>query len=258
MALVFSKPLLPVIQLALPELATIVTTNISGNQQTFNPDIPVIPSLIFAAVVGLMIAIQQWEQKPHPWIVFIAALAIPSLVASGTGQSKKSLQMVQLDNSAAIRIEESISTGSVEVDGDTQVPVEQWREFQIIPVLPKIPDQSGSLDFFITRAYAQNTAKEVKVQSANPMSLGILKSRQPQALIILKKFKSKNEADLFFPTIKTQLPDAALVKAGNEFLLLESLKAQSFWNAAKRAKQLGKSMEFQPKLLAVPPSALKN
>lgn len=210
----------------------------NGNMQVFNMKY-IILGISFAAIIGVITAIFEYSKIKHPAETFMTALGIPAILAGAlnTGTTGSELHLLDAKNQQLINT----------IAQKKGIHVED--EPAAIQLLSATPANNLSRGFsIIPSAYAQDELPE-KEQDED-LRLGIRLEQKPY-VIVLEKTNDKAKADQQLETLRKIIPQAALIKSGESYMVIEDIKPRDKSDAMLKAIELQDKNHLEPSLLQI-------
>lgn len=189
----------------------------------------VVLSLVFASLIGVVIAILQWEVKSAPKDIFMSALAIPGLLsgALNTAASVKGLEQVETE----MRLYENT------LQQDFQIPT--LEPSALVPISKLMLPASGDQRFgfaFISTAHAG----EGEFHRVANHGIGVRK-RAPEYVVVLQQAGSKEDAEAKAATLRSKTPVKIFRDKNKRYFVTTASGSQSKANALIEAVRLKKT-----------------
>lgn len=166
---------------------------------------------LFAALIGVVVMIMEWNVSKRPSATFMTALGIPALIAGALNTSNGAyvLDAKSKENLQLAEVVQSLS----------QIPEVSYDNFT------PLGDAGGTIKStnplalnIIGVAYAANGSNEPEKFNLNPS----MKIQQQQYYIILDQSPGDEAgAKLRAEELKADVPNAQAVKAGDKYLVID-------------------------------------
>ncbi len=233
-----------------PRVASVLLSEFAKTPADLFDQEYVLMSVIFGIIVSVVIMFQKWEKKPHPWSIFVGALAVPSLLAGVFNSTAATYEVSTLQGQIRTIQLAAESSGSITF-GNDEIRVFRATgasSFEIIDDLDA-GDVSGSLlpGWVVSAAYAQSS----KLETAESTFYGGLNFQQPQSLIVLDEYETKDAAISALGDIRENVPYSRAVKMGEQFFIVESTRTRPFAGALEEAIRLRDAYGYSPAILSV-------
>jgi len=196
-------------------------------------------SLMFAALIGVVIAILEWEAVSSPKDIFMSSLAIPGILsgALNTAVSVNGLEQAEMEN----RVFETTLEQTFDIP--TLMPA------TLTPLSKAIPSGSKGHQFslfFINDAHAENRDFYRVVD----YGFGIRKSRRSY-VVVLDQARTREEAETKAAALRNSTPVKIFRDNSNRFFITTSSGPQNKANALNEAVRLKKKRGLTPSLLEI-------
>jgi len=199
-------------------------------------------AVLFAVLVGAVVMIMEWGVLREPRATFMTALGIPALLAGALNTSNGAYE---LDNQAkeSNKLAELVQSLSQipEISADSLAP------------LSDAGAAAGTINplalLGIGMAYAGDGGTGQTVLDFNPA----MQVQQRQYYIVLDRAKNANEARQKANALKSDVPNARAVQAGNKFLVIDPEprpRSKAVMKAIRLKKEL-RDRQLKPQLLRV-------
>lgn len=201
----------------------------------------VLVGLAFAFIIGGITVIFEQSKQKSAGEIFMTALGIPALLAGAlsSGTAGNNLNELQANNKKLVNVLKQQSSITIEDEATNITPLEATPSNSHSPI-----SQSG----FSLISDAQAQASDVVHATNEGLQLGIQVEQTPY-LIVLEKFKNKEEAIKKAVELRKIFPKATAVQSNKNFLVIDGEKPLSKSDALLKAIDLQGKTNLKPSLL---------
>lgn len=183
----------------------------------------VVAGLVFAALIGFVILLFEWNKRSRPAEVFMTALGIPALV-SGTLSTVGTADNLKIQSELQRQIVADVARAA-------RVPI---IETPITLPASGVEPQSRAFEL-ISSAHA--AAPGGNVVAGGQAQYGV-QAVQREFLVVLTQTPDRAEADAKARSVKAQFPNAAVVPSGGKFYVTTTARPLSEAEALAAAVRL--------------------
>ncbi len=199
----------------------------------------IVLSLIFAAIIGVVIMILEWEVKSSPKDIFMSALAIPGILsgALNTAASVKDLEQVEKEKQRYENI----------LQQDFQIRTLEPAALEPVSDATFPGSRTGrQVSVLISNAYAAESG----FRHVADYGIGVRRGA-PKYVVVLDEAQSKQEAEAKATALRNKIPVKIFRSANNRYFITTSSVPESKSNALLEAIRLKREKGLNASLMEV-------